>query len=150
MESRREQGFTLIELMVVVLVIAILLAVAVPTFLGAYSRAMTRAAQSNARNAHTSLLIYYTEAQTFTAEPLLLNQIDKALEFVPLLSALDSGPNVHVRMLPDTTRPNDTVVVTAKSGTGRCFWIRAVGGQDQPRFAEDDCSGAALVFKARW
>ena len=47
----REAGFTLIELMVVVLLIAILIAIAIPTFLGARSRAQDRAAQSNLRNA---------------------------------------------------------------------------------------------------
>ncbi len=48
-----EAGFTLIELMVVLLIIAILLAVAIPTFLGVTSQANDRAAQSNLANALT-------------------------------------------------------------------------------------------------
>ena len=48
-----EAGFTLIELMVVVLIIAILIAIAIPTFLGARSRAQDRAAQSSLRNSLT-------------------------------------------------------------------------------------------------
>jgi type IV pilus assembly protein PilA len=51
---RHEDGFTLIELMVVVLIIAILLAIAIPTFLGAQNRARDRAAQSDLRNAITA------------------------------------------------------------------------------------------------
>src|SRR3954453_8376905 len=49
-----EDGFTLIELMVVVLIIAILIAIAIPTFLGAQNRARDRGAQSNLRNALTA------------------------------------------------------------------------------------------------
>ena len=45
-----EEGFTLIELMVVVLIIAILIAIAIPTFLGAKNRAQHRQQQSNLRN----------------------------------------------------------------------------------------------------
>src|SRR5580698_8143809 len=48
-----EAGFTLIELMVVLLIIAILLAIAIPTFLGVTSTANDRAAQSNLTNALT-------------------------------------------------------------------------------------------------
>ncbi len=48
--NRDDDGFTLIELMVVVLIIAILIAIAIPTFLGARARAQDRAVQSNLRN----------------------------------------------------------------------------------------------------
>ena len=60
-----EKGFTLIELMVVVLIIAILIAIAIPTFLGARARAQDRAAQSDLRNGLTAEKTVYTDNQTY-------------------------------------------------------------------------------------
>src|SRR6266851_8675540 len=62
---RDETGFTLIELMVVVLIIAILIAIAIPTFLGARQRAGDRAVESNVRNALTAEKTFYTDTQYF-------------------------------------------------------------------------------------
>jgi len=62
-----EAGFTLIELMVVVLIIAILIAIAIPTFLGARQRAQDKQAQSNIRNALTTEKTYYVDNQAYTA-----------------------------------------------------------------------------------
>src|SRR3954449_7084290 len=57
-----EDGFTLIELMVVVLIIAILIAIAIPTFLGVQNRAKDRAAQSDLRNAITAAKTLATDS----------------------------------------------------------------------------------------
>ena len=63
-----EEGFTLIELMVVVLIIGILMAIAIPTFLGAQKSAQDRSAQSDLRNLLTSEVSYYTQNQYY-ADP---------------------------------------------------------------------------------
>lgn len=64
-ESGSEGGFTLIELMVVLLIIAILLAIAIPTFLSVSGGARDRAAQSNLTNAITDAIAMYQNSQAF-------------------------------------------------------------------------------------
>src|SRR6266516_2025738 len=88
----REEGFTLIELMVVVLIIAILIAIAIPTFLGARQRAQDRAAQSNLRNALTAEKTYYTDNQVYIASTGVpeLKAIEPALTYD---AAVDSVPS---------------------------------------------------------
>src|SRR2546423_4555074 len=86
--DRDEEGFTLIELMVVVLIIAILLAIAIPSFLGARGRANDRAAQSNARNALTAEKTFYTDNQTYASDVALTTaNIEPSLTYVAGLTA---------------------------------------------------------------
>jgi len=65
-EELAEAGFTLIELMVVLLIIAILLAIAIPTFLGVTNTAGDRAAQSNLTNALTEAKALYQVTQAYS------------------------------------------------------------------------------------
>ena len=62
-----EEGFTLIELMVVVMILAILIVMGLPTFLGAKARFQDRAAQSDLRNTVLSARILFTDNATFTS-----------------------------------------------------------------------------------
>jgi prepilin-type N-terminal cleavage/methylation domain-containing protein len=66
-EGGLEGGFTLIELMVVLLIIAILLAIAIPTFLGVTGSAKDRAAQSTLTNVLTETVAQYQNNQQYPA-----------------------------------------------------------------------------------
>ncbi len=76
-----EDGFTLIELMVVVLIIAILIAIAIPTFLGARQRAQDRAAQSDLRNGLTAEKTSYTDTQVYDANAANMKAIEPSLDW---------------------------------------------------------------------
>ena len=81
--SRRdsEEGFTLIELMVVVLIIAILIAIAIPTFLGARKRAQDRAAQSDLRNGLTAEKTFYTDGEAYSSVGASMKTIEPSLSW---------------------------------------------------------------------
>jgi len=65
-QRKDESGFTLIELMVVVLVLAILLGIAIPTFLGTTKKANDRAAQSDLRNSQTAAKTLFVDTQDYS------------------------------------------------------------------------------------
>jgi type IV pilus assembly protein PilA len=55
---KRQEGFTLIELMVVILIIGILVAIAVPVFFSARSSAEQGACQDNLRTIDSAIMQY--------------------------------------------------------------------------------------------
>jgi len=65
---RNEQGFTLIELMVVVIIIGILVAIAVPLYGGVQARARDNACAANVRTLNGAMSMYYAENDSFPDE----------------------------------------------------------------------------------
>ena len=61
MKRNTKKGFTLVELVIVIAVIAILAAVLIPTFGGIIEKANQNAAMQEARNAYTMYLAEYAE-----------------------------------------------------------------------------------------
>jgi type IV pilus assembly protein PilA len=62
---RNRKGFTLIELLIVVAIIGILAAVAIPQFSAYRAKAYNSAAQADIRNLKTAMESAYTDTQTY-------------------------------------------------------------------------------------
>jgi type IV pilus assembly protein PilA len=118
----RDGGFTLIELMVVVLIIAVLLAIAIPTFLGAQSTAKDRGAQSAARNALTNAKTIYADTGHYSgATATALLAVEPGMEFVTATATAGSSTgSKSVSVLPGDKQWYAAVL----SDSGTCYYIR--------------------------
>lgn len=59
--SKNESGFTLIELMVVVVIIGVLVAIAIPLFVSATSNAKLNTCKANLRTIDGAISVYYAD-----------------------------------------------------------------------------------------
>ena len=146
--QKDDEGFTLIELMVVVLIIAILIAIAIPTFLGAQNRARDRAAQSNLRNALTAVKTIATDdSGLFTSVTLAtLQSAEGALSWEWNAASPTAQDTVAIQVATGAT-PN-TVVLEATSASGKTFAICS-DSNGEVKYA-DTTIGAGLCPDLKW
>jgi len=115
----RDRGFSLVELALVITIIGVLVAIAVPNFIGSRSSANDRAAQASLRLALSLAKAAYTSDETY-AKAQATDLSDPALTFTSTTSA---GPT-QVAVAVNTGDDAGTWTATVRSGSGTCLWIR--------------------------
>ena len=117
-----EDGFTLIELMVVVLIIGILIAIALGTYSGARQRAADKAAESDIRTGLVTAMSHYVDKRTYDGF-----DVPTARAAEPSLDWMSPGP-------PDKTQidievaSGDFLLLVGKSRSGTYFCLAQVSG----------------------
>jgi len=118
-----EAGFTLVELMIVLLVMAILLAIAIPVFLGVRGSADDRATESNLTTALTSAKATYVNNGSYSTvvglEVGALNSSEPNLFFT---AGLPSGAGQNAVAL-NVSSDGQELLLVGWSASGTCWAV---------------------------
>jgi len=131
-----ETGFSLIELMIVLLVIAVLLAVAIPTYLSARDRAENRAAQETLNHANTLALSTYARNGTWTGNGTIfsasfqanIGTVENGDGAIPLGTSQSGAlpPGTPLNQLIAENHGGQWVLLENASQDGWCFGVLSV------------------------
>jgi len=133
----RQRGFTLLELLTAVLILAVLMGIALPTFLSARRPANDRAAQTLARNAMSAARAVLADRDTYAG--LTTGDLAAAENTIAFVGAYEaaSASRTEVSVAAGSDGSAAWVILASGSVSGRCFALFDVG-EGQPGHLRTD------------
>ena len=127
---RDDRGFTLVELLVVILIIGMLAAIALPAFLNQRIKGQDAEAKTAVRNARIALETYHTDRQTYDTDAATLIDLEPSLADAPGLTAsgTDETFTVSVDSRPPTAAATFTIELDATGDVHRTCTNAGKGG----------------------
>lgn len=119
-----EGGFSLVEMLAVLGLMAILAAIAVPTFAGSKRNGQNALAQTSLKTALSAERTHYVDYQKYTADAGLLRQIESQLDFTTTdakVSGVMTAAGGAAAGSPTLTEQAVVLVSTSESGAQFCL-----------------------------
>ena len=130
--SRGEGGFTLVELLVVMLILGLLAAIAIPSFFNQRDKARDADAKSSARTAQTAMETYSTDNRGSYSAPASGTHVDALQAIEPTLNDVADADFT-------ISSTDDSYSIAVDSETGNVFTIERFG---EPAVAGDPPAGS--------
>lgn len=111
---KNTKGFTLMEMLIVVAIIAILIAIAIPTFTAQLEKAREAADIANIRSAYSEAMVKYLDGDATPATTPKMTQTTKGWKYVTWPDYLGKKDNC------EPTKGDEVTVTVKADGTVEC------------------------------
>jgi type II secretory pathway pseudopilin PulG len=135
---RPDRGYSLVELMVILLIIAILLIIGLPALLGSQERSQDRAVQSDISSVYSVEKIIYSGHAAYTDDITAMRTEEPNLVYVAADTPAATG-SVYLYLTP-----GNTIYIMAQSLSGTCYYLRDTDGAGTDYASSASCGRSDL------